>query len=1235
MAKQLNVNMNFTADTSKAKSQIQDLSNSLQKIASTPISVGDKSANDLQKASQAAMDLQKHLQAAVNVNTGQLDLSRFQTSLNKAGQSLATLQKTLINSGAEGQQAFLKLSSAIANAQAPVTRINGALAEMGTVLKNTIRWQISSSILHGFMGAVQSAYGYAQDLNESLNNIRIVTGQNTDQMAQFAAQANAAAKALSTSTTKYTDAALIYYQQGLSDEAVQERTEATIKLANVSGQSAQEVSQQLTAVWNNFDDGTRSLESYVDVMTKIGAETSSSSEEIATGMEKFAAVADTVGLSFDNAAAALATITATTRQSADVVGTALKTLLARIQDLDLGKTLDDGVTLGKYSQALQAIGVEVLDASGNLKDMDTILADMGSKWQTLSEAQKVATAETVAGTRQYAQLMALMENFDIYEKNIQRAQNSEGTLNEQQEIYAQGWEAASKRVRASLEEIYTYLVDDNFFIGLSNGITKVLSGISGLIQGLGGFKGVLASIGSLFLSIYAKEMPSALENLKANLMSLMCIATQQMSKMQQDQISTIQSFSTGGKDLGFDTQISGLVRVTELKNQLLNMSGQLSKAEQAEAEAKIANTQAIYNMIAAEAQQYQTEQQELAKKEELTNMGMETYSTSPTDIRDSMGANETTLEEYQMQIDSLKQKIAEYKSIAGTGLDIDKDQQVIVALTSKVEKLKEQMKEALEQGQKDFAGELINSLKQIENVSPKIKEVTKDLQDMADKGENSSEKIRAAMSAFEKTFENSSALKQVGEELGKALQETDFEGAKVGIEQYLNVLNQAFPDAVSGASEEYEALNTALQSGDLESVKTSWQSFIEALNNNVFGPVEAQAEGFFGKLDDNTFQKVSGEASQLADSLMKVISQMMGVGSASQDVKNHVTTLSEAFTKITSAAMSFSAALNSFTRFQEVMDDKDATTVQKVTTSIMALVTGIRLLKATYSGVTALAAAFKTQILGTGTAGVTSGAMVNAGAQAGKIGLEQATGAAAGFQAALGVVGVVAAAIALVVTGIAIAISKHSQDLQKAAERSQEAADKAVEHADALKEEKTAFNDLLKSYKDALKTYEETGEGKEELNKLAYELETAYDIEGGAVAVLTGQYEDLTKAAEESQKARNIDNLAASQEALEKITRSMSDSAYAKGNKIDSGVSYVDEDVAYKILQSGKYDLLKSSTGYGLFGNEDQYGLEGFTIDTTDIVAAYEQVQQFYNELDKTMTSAEKNSSEELKIGQM
>ena len=68
--------------------------------------------------------------------------------------------------------------------------LSSRMTDLFTTIKNTAKWQISSSIIHGFMGAVQEAYGYAQDLNESLNNIRIVTGYNIDKMSQFAQEAN-------------------------------------------------------------------------------------------------------------------------------------------------------------------------------------------------------------------------------------------------------------------------------------------------------------------------------------------------------------------------------------------------------------------------------------------------------------------------------------------------------------------------------------------------------------------------------------------------------------------------------------------------------------------------------------------------------------------------------------------------------------------------------------------------------------------------------------------------------------------------------------------------------------------------------------------------------------------------------------------------------------------------------------------------------------------------------------
>jgi TP901 family phage tail tape measure protein len=138
-------------------------------------------------------------------------------------------------------------------------------------------------------------------------------------------------------------------------------------------------------VWNNFYDGSKSLEYYADVMTALGAATASSTDEIAGGLEKFAAVADTIGLSYEYAASALATITSNTRQSEEVVGTALKTIFARIQGLNLGETLEDGTTLNKYSEALQKVGISIFESNGEIKKMDNILDEMAIKWQTLAK----------------------------------------------------------------------------------------------------------------------------------------------------------------------------------------------------------------------------------------------------------------------------------------------------------------------------------------------------------------------------------------------------------------------------------------------------------------------------------------------------------------------------------------------------------------------------------------------------------------------------------------------------------------------------------------------------------------------------------------------------------------------------------------------------------------------------------------------------------------------------------
>lgn len=481
----------FSADTSKLSSALKQLEVQLNKIATGKIS-GNFGIEQIREASSAATQLGAHLKAAINIDTGKLDISKFARSLHSSNTTLSSLSASLTKVGPAGQVAFMNIARAITEAEMPLKRSNELMNKLWITMKNTARWQVTSGLLTGFTGAIGDAYRYAENLNESLNNIRIVTGKSTAEMAQFAKQANRAAKELNTTTTKYTDASLIYYQQGLDDKSVKARTDVTAKFANVSRENLTTSSEYLTAIWNNFAKGSKNLEYFADVIVALGAATASSSQEIATGLNKFAATAETVGLSYEYATAALATVTATTRQSADVVGTAFKTLFSRIQDLELGKTLDDGTTLGKYSKALDAVGIAIKDSNGELRDMDRILDDVGGKWDTLNKDEQVALAQAVGGIRQYTQFIALMDNWDFMEENLETAKNATGELQNQADIFAESWEAARKNVKASAEGIYDSLVKDEFWIGLTNGFADGLKSVELFADSIGGLKGVLA-----------------------------------------------------------------------------------------------------------------------------------------------------------------------------------------------------------------------------------------------------------------------------------------------------------------------------------------------------------------------------------------------------------------------------------------------------------------------------------------------------------------------------------------------------------------------------------------------------------------------------------------------------------------------------------------------------------------------------------------------------------------------
>ena len=233
-------------------------------------------------------------------------------------------------------------------------------------------------------------------------------------------------------------------------------------------------------------------------------------------MQSFSAVAQTVGLDFEDAAAAMTLLRDVTQQSASTIGNSLKTIFARLSSLKMGETLEDGVDLTKYTKALESVGVEVLDANGDLRDMSDIIRSLAENWDNLDRAQKDALAQTVGGVRQYNNLITLMDHFEEFEELVAGAQESTGYLQGQADEYAESWEAAANRAKAAWQELYDAIIDDKFFIMLKDIEAGFASILATIVKSIGGMGGTISALGALLFSVFGDKLATSLKTIAYN-----------------------------------------------------------------------------------------------------------------------------------------------------------------------------------------------------------------------------------------------------------------------------------------------------------------------------------------------------------------------------------------------------------------------------------------------------------------------------------------------------------------------------------------------------------------------------------------------------------------------------------------------------------------------------------------------------------------------------------------------
>lgn len=515
---QINFGVGFNVD----KSELNDLKKAIDQIYATkPSSIIDaKSITDararLTEIQNTADKVEEALTKAFNPKLNTVNITKFNTELANSGLTLEQIYKDFSQVGDVGQRAFTKLSAEILTANTTLKNTQTIFDKMGETLINTVKWNISSSVINGFTSAIQSAYNYVKVLDASLTDIRVVTGDSREQMDKFAESANSAAAALGRQTKEYTNAYLTFAQQGLGASDREARTEATLKAANITGANVADMADDLTAVWNGFKIQAQDTEQAVSKLAAVADTSASDMSELATAMSKSASVANNMGVTIDQLAAQIATITQVTRQAPETTGNALKTIYARINDIKAG-TDDAEVSLGNYTGKMAELGIDVLDANGELRDTGDVMTEIGEKWGSMTREQQIYLAQTMAGQRQMNNLIALFDNWDTYTKELNTSLAANDELNEKNDIYMDSLKAHLNELTAAQEGLIQAFSDTDSFKGLVDIGTNFLNIFTQLVDAIGGGGNALLSFGAILTRVFSKNIATQISNIATNI----------------------------------------------------------------------------------------------------------------------------------------------------------------------------------------------------------------------------------------------------------------------------------------------------------------------------------------------------------------------------------------------------------------------------------------------------------------------------------------------------------------------------------------------------------------------------------------------------------------------------------------------------------------------------------------------------------------------------------------------
>lgn len=300
-------------------------------------------------------------------------------------------------------------------------------------------------------------------------------------------------------------AATMFRKSGFNDSDAAMLAKVAAQYQNVadtavsSEDAASSIVSQIRAFGEDASFATTVIDAYNEVANRFSVGTN----DLSKAMEVASSGLATYGNEFSEILGLVTAGTEIMTGRSSQVARGLSTIAARIV---------------KNKDALAEYGITVENTDGSLKSTFDVLSELKPKWDSMTDAQRTALGDTIAGTNQYKVLAAVMSNFNTAVDANKTALNSSGSAAKENARYMESLESQITAVKASFQDFANNVISKdlisaalqatNAFLnfannGLGTSITRATL-FSSVALGLVGVIGQLATrLGGIFSQIGA------------------------------------------------------------------------------------------------------------------------------------------------------------------------------------------------------------------------------------------------------------------------------------------------------------------------------------------------------------------------------------------------------------------------------------------------------------------------------------------------------------------------------------------------------------------------------------------------------------------------------------------------------------------------------------------------------------------------------------------------------------